>query len=170
MPLTTKASPISKPIHVSEVTGNPSRRFVLTPFGSLGDVLPFIAIGAELRDRGHEVIVITNGAFRDHVESAGLVFVECGTAEEYRETIANPDLFDGLIKGIKLLIHTSGEMVTRLFETIESVWADGNVLVGHYTSYGARIFEEVHGVRAVTLNLAPSSSNFNNIILSIPRL
>jgi rhamnosyltransferase subunit B len=34
-------------------------RIVVTTIGSLGDLHPMIAIGLELRDRGHEIVFAT---------------------------------------------------------------------------------------------------------------
>src|ERR671916_358277 len=52
----------------------PGKRIVLATFGSPGDLHPFLAIGAELRARGHQPIVATSGLYRDHVAAAGLGF------------------------------------------------------------------------------------------------
>ncbi|MBK4735452.1 glycosyltransferase [Noviherbaspirillum pedocola] len=50
------------------------RRIVLATAGSLGDLHPFLALGVELRRRGHQVVVATNHAHRTPVENAGLAF------------------------------------------------------------------------------------------------
>ena len=46
-------------------------RIVLTTFGSLGDVHPKIALGLELRKRGHEVVFNVMEAFREKFETLG---------------------------------------------------------------------------------------------------
>ncbi len=50
------------------------RRIVLTTFGSLGDLHPFLALGLGLRDRGHEPIIATSECYRAKVEALGLGF------------------------------------------------------------------------------------------------
>ena len=52
----------------------PSRHIVFATSGSLGDLHPFLALGSELRRRGHRVTVATNAAHEAHVARAGLGF------------------------------------------------------------------------------------------------
>jgi len=49
-------------------------RILLTTFGSLGDLHPYLAIGIALRRRGHDVTVATHGDYRDRTLAAGLAF------------------------------------------------------------------------------------------------
>jgi rhamnosyltransferase subunit B len=56
----------------------PAKRIVLATFGSPGDLHPFLAIGAELRARGHQTVVATSALYRDHVAAANLKFARCG--------------------------------------------------------------------------------------------
>jgi UDP:flavonoid glycosyltransferase YjiC (YdhE family) len=55
-------------------TGSRKARIVLTTFGSLGDLHPYLAVGLGLLARGHEVIVATSGTYRARVEALGLGF------------------------------------------------------------------------------------------------
>ena len=49
---------------------------ILLPFGSAGDVLPFVWLGRLLRERGHRVTIITSAPFDDFVRATGMDF--CG--------------------------------------------------------------------------------------------
>ena len=51
-----------------------SGHFLLTTFGSLGDLHPYIAVGLGLRERGHTVTIGTSEAYRLKIESEGLRF------------------------------------------------------------------------------------------------
>ena len=53
-------------------------RVVLAPFGSRGDVQPFLALGCGLRARGHEVVVAAATSFRSWVEEMGFIFRPVG--------------------------------------------------------------------------------------------
>ena len=66
---------------------------LLVTIGSAGDVHPFVGLGVALKQRGHRVTVITNPYFMQTVEHAGLALISLGTADEYRKTIQNPDLW-----------------------------------------------------------------------------
>jgi rhamnosyltransferase subunit B len=65
---------------------------LLAPFGSSGDVNPFVGIGARMHQRGHRVTVIANEHYSDLVESEGLEFVASSTEEEYQRLFNHPDL------------------------------------------------------------------------------
>ena len=44
---------------------------VVATFGSLGDLHPYLALGAGLQVRGHAVTIATSSAHRTRVEAAG---------------------------------------------------------------------------------------------------
>src|SRR5213079_2156620 len=58
--------------------------------GSLGDNLPFMALGAELARRGHEVRLYGNGYFQRHAEERGLHFTATSEALEYENFLNSP--------------------------------------------------------------------------------
>lgn len=68
------------------------RRVLIATVGSGGDVHPYLAIGVELRRRGHAVMMLTNPHFEPRVRHAGLEFLPIGTAEEYRAVVTSPEL------------------------------------------------------------------------------
>src|SRR5687768_2045927 len=50
------------------------RRIVLTTFGSLGDLHPYVAIALELRSRGHDTVIATSPTYREKLEALGIAF------------------------------------------------------------------------------------------------
>lgn len=50
-------------------------RIILTTFGSLGDLHPYLAIALELKRRGHQAVVATHGLYRERIEAMQLEFV-----------------------------------------------------------------------------------------------
>ena len=66
---------------------------LLLPFGSAGDVFPFIWLGRLLRARGHQVTMITACLFEDQARAAGLDFVPLGKAEEFDAMVRDPRLW-----------------------------------------------------------------------------
>lgn len=50
------------------------KRIVLNTFGSFGDIHPNLALGMELRARGHSVVIATMQIYREKVEKVGLEF------------------------------------------------------------------------------------------------
>jgi UDP:flavonoid glycosyltransferase YjiC (YdhE family) len=61
-------------MHAVDPANHRRRRIVLTTFGSLGDLHPYIAVALGLRERGHEAIIATSGSYRQKVEALGLGF------------------------------------------------------------------------------------------------
>src|SRR5690348_7676326 len=49
-------------------------RIVFTPWGSLGDLHPYLAVALEMKRRGHDVLVATSNVYREKVEGEGLRF------------------------------------------------------------------------------------------------
>ncbi len=49
-------------------------RVLISTVGSRGDVQPFVALGAELSKRGHDVTMATHAPFRSTVEAHGMTF------------------------------------------------------------------------------------------------
>ena len=49
-------------------------KIVLAPYGSLGDLHPFLAIALELRDRGHKILITTLEAYREKIQTLGFEF------------------------------------------------------------------------------------------------
>ncbi len=60
-------------------------RFLLNPCGTSGDVHPYIAVGRELLQRGHEVFLLTNPAFRGIAEKESIPFVPIGEPLDWKE-------------------------------------------------------------------------------------
>lgn len=134
-----------------------SLNILLTPVGSAGDVHPYIGIGRALRERGHDVTLITAGTFEATARRAGLDFIACPSAEEFEQTTHDPDLWHPR-RGLALVMRTIGEHVPDVYREIERRVQPGRtVLVGHTIGFAARIYEEKHRIPAVTLHLAPSA-------------
>jgi UDP:flavonoid glycosyltransferase YjiC (YdhE family) len=69
-------------------------RIVVTTAGTLGDFVPFLALGGKLKDRGHEVAMAVNPSMLAQAESAGLEPVPCGRPFGAEEVRRRADLFD----------------------------------------------------------------------------
>jgi UDP:flavonoid glycosyltransferase YjiC (YdhE family) len=97
--------------------------FILTPVGSVGDVLPFVALGRRLSERGHEVVLLGNEYFRELVERSALPFVGIGSREKYGAVLNHPDLWHptrgGLIVARQMVAQTS-EMFHAVMKQVRS--------------------------------------------------
>src|ERR1039458_5562014 len=61
--------------------------------GSAGDVHPNVGLALALSRRGHRVILVAAAVFETLARRVGLPFVGFGTAEDYYQTLRDPDLW-----------------------------------------------------------------------------
>ncbi|MCG3180212.1 MAG: O-mycaminosyltylonolide 6-deoxyallosyltransferase [Phycisphaerae bacterium] len=136
---------------------NSSLNILLMPVGSAGDVHPFLAVGLELRRRGHGVCLATNGHFRAVVEGAGLRFIELGSSAEYDRIADNPDLWHRT-RGGPLVFREAASPVMRMsYDIIEAEWSAGPlVVIASSLAFGARVAQDRLGVPTATCHLQPT--------------
>lgn len=67
---------------------------IIATTGTGGDILPFIALGQGLKDRGHRVLMLVPSFHEAIVLAAGVPYQTFGTIDEYRAALNNPDLWD----------------------------------------------------------------------------
>ncbi len=129
---------------------------VLVPFGSAGDVYPFIGIGSELKRRGHRVSMITAGYFEDLAVQAGFEFAPFMSRSEYLEVIGDPDLWHPQ-RSVPLLatrcVIPAIPVIYRLIE--ERYRPTDTVVVAGSLALGARVAQEKLRVPLTTIHLQP---------------
>lgn len=129
------------------------------PFGSAGDVYPFIGLGRELRRRGHHVTLATNERFGPAVNRADIEFAQQGTNEQFEEALANPDLWHPR-RGLEAVVGNRfmAEALQAQFDLIaeRKKQFPGLVVVAGTLSLGARVAREVLPIRLCTMHLQPS--------------
>jgi UDP:flavonoid glycosyltransferase YjiC (YdhE family) len=139
----------------SRVTTTPLN-VIMTPVGSAGDVLPFLAIGRELRARGHRVTVITAEPFGEAARRSGLAFDAFPSTDVFDSTVLDPKLWDP-VAGFRVVMRRVSQYLPEAYAHVAAHHVPGRtVLVGHSIAFATRVFEERNGVPAVTLHLSPS--------------
>jgi rhamnosyltransferase subunit B len=150
--------------------GGCALKILLTPIGSHGDVHPFVGLGMELKQRGHEVIVLANEHFRNLIERAELPFVEFGTAAQYQEALSDPLVWHPT-EGLKVILKFTSQAIRPLYDLIAERYLPGETVVVHSPlAVGARLAQEKLGVPAVTVHLAPSSLRSLQLPLNLANL
>jgi rhamnosyltransferase subunit B len=138
--------------------------FLLTPVGSSGDVHPFVGIGRVLRQRGHDVTLLTAEPFRRMSERAGLRFIGTHSEADFDRMTKHPDLWRGR-RGMTLVLETLASVMRADYQHIADAYEPGRtVLIGHALGFATRVFEEVHGAPAATVHLAPSIFRSNYLL------
>ncbi|WP_169972731.1 glycosyltransferase [Tautonia rosea] len=135
------------------------KRVVLVTFGSLGDLHPYIALGLELKRRGHCPVIATSEHWRSKVEAEGLPFApvrpDAPDPDEMKAFLAR--LFDSR-QGAKVVI--SELMMPALRESFEDTRraSEGaDLLVAHPLTFSVRLISELDGIPWASSVLAPLS-------------
>ena len=134
-------------------------KIVLATFGSLGDLHPMIAIGIELKHRGHEVTFATMEYYREKLEAIGL---DCApmaphmdpSTVEMEEFRAMVDAKTGPEKIIRDLIMPS---LKQMYDDLLAAIENADVLITGELIYAARSVIEKTGIKWVSTTLAPIS-------------
>lgn len=131
---------------------------LLFPFGSQGDVRPLVAIGAALRARGHDVLLLANPRFERMAKGADLPFEPIGTVEEYSAVLDNPDLWHPR-RGPRLFHeYTFGADLERQLEAVERCRVDhSTVVIGGAFAVGAALAAEKLGLPLVKVLGQPAA-------------
>ncbi len=98
--------------------------FLLTPVGSSGDVHPFVGIGRALRERGHDVTLLTAEPFRRISERAGLHFVGTQSEEAFDRVTKHPDLWHSR-RGLTLVLQTLASVMRGDYPRIADAYRAG---------------------------------------------
>lgn len=133
------------------------KRIILATFGSPGDLQPFLAIGRELCQRGHDPTIATSEIYRDEVERAGLAFAPVRPNRLRGQQ--DPDFLDRLTKGIE----TPGEVFRQMFlpsmrestEDLLQVVASADLVISHTLVAGGRLAAEARGVPWISAVMQP---------------
>jgi UDP:flavonoid glycosyltransferase YjiC (YdhE family) len=131
-------------------------RILIMAVGSLGDILPFTALGTELRQRGHEVIFYGNDYFRRHVEEAGLRFRATSPAAEHEAFLHSPGTTDpkqamrAVASSVMGKVEASHQIMAR------DVLPGQTVALASTFAFAARLLRDTHSLPCAVVHLAPS--------------
>lgn len=123
------------------------------PFGSAGDVFPFIWLGKLLKARGYRVTMVTTCIFAEAAAAAGIDFVGLGTLEEV-EAIGEDRRIWKLGIGTKVVLDYAVEWSERYLEAVGKL-GEVDLIMAPLTAFGARMAREKHGIPLVTVHLQP---------------
>jgi UDP:flavonoid glycosyltransferase YjiC (YdhE family) len=131
-------------------------RILLTTFGSYGDLHPYIAIGIELRSRGHQVTLATSEVYRAKVEAEGLSFHPVRPDITLNDQEQLGYVFDRK-HGSERVLRYIAEHTREGYEDILPAAKQADVIVTHIITYGAILAAEKLGMPWISSLLAPCS-------------
>jgi rhamnosyltransferase subunit B len=130
--------------------------FTISPFGSAGDVHPFLGLALKLRERGHDVLFLTTGYFEEAVRRHGLEYLELGTKEEFLEAINNPELWSQS-KSFAHVFNGVASVFRRHYDVLaEQHQRRKTVAISSCLGFGARIAQESLRIPLISIHLQPA--------------
>jgi len=134
-------------------------RIVLTTFGTLGDLNPYIAVARELGARGHRPVIATHASYRERVERAGSEFhpvrpdfTDFGDLEEvYRRSM------DARGGSRYVVLRLALPFVRASYEDLRAACRGADALVSHMLTFAAPLVAEQGDIPRIHTLLQPYS-------------
>jgi MGT family glycosyltransferase len=140
-------------------TKTAGRRIVLTTFGSFGDIHPYIAVGLELKARGHHPSIATSPLYREKIEATGLGFhpvrPDIPPPEENIETVLK--VMDVRKGGEYIFKELLSPHVRDSYEDLREATRDADLLITHVITLAATVLAQKSGIPWISTVLAPTS-------------
>ncbi len=130
-------------------------KYVITSFGSLGDLNPYVGLGRALKARGHDVVLALPGHYIPFVEAAGFRghAVRPDIDPNQRDVVRR--IMDPLRGAEYLIRDLMMPVVEDAYADLDAIVEDGDVLLSHPLTYAAPVLAEYRGLRWASTVLAP---------------
>jgi rhamnosyltransferase subunit B len=133
------------------------KRIVLSTFGSLGDLYPYLAIARGLKGRGHLPIIATSTAHGQTVEGLGLEFH--AVRPDVPDPSEDPDTMRRVMdrrRGTEVVIQEWVLPALRSsFDDLMSAAEGADLLVSHLLTFATPMVAELRGIPWVSTALQP---------------
>lgn len=131
-------------------------KFLLTAFGSYGDVHPMMGLGVELAARGHAVTLIANPYFEEEIAARGLNFLPAGTREDYLKLTEHPGLWHPWRSLQVVFRYGVAGLLESTYEQIVEHYAPGEtVIAAHGLDAASRVAHDKLGAPVAAVVYAP---------------
>jgi UDP:flavonoid glycosyltransferase YjiC (YdhE family) len=132
-------------------------RIVITSAGTLGDFVPFVALGKRLQARGHQVRMAVNSAMIPHVASAGLESAPCGRAFGVEEARQRTSVFDHWTRLSDEAIREEWSHldIEQSYHDLEVACRDSTLLIASTLQMAGAMVHEKTGIPWITVSLLP---------------
>lgn len=128
-------------------------RILILTLGTRGDVQPYVALGSQLRDRGHDVTISTGRGFGAMIEAQGLRAAPIST--DVRALLQSPEIQRALrtLRGKVAAWRTSKAMVRQ---QLDDTWDVARALQPETIVYHPKAFVAPYLARALGAQAIPS--------------
>jgi len=137
-------------------------KITILVYGSLGDVQPYVALGAGLARAGHDVRVAADPFYESLILRQGLSFVPVsGNPTEVLESEAGQTFMDGqasILKRMSAYGAFNREMADHIAKNLEESWTacrDAEAFIFSFLAYGGYHIAEKLGVPSFAVAISP---------------
>jgi UDP:flavonoid glycosyltransferase YjiC (YdhE family) len=131
---------------------------LLIPFGTAGDVHPFLGVANVLRQRGHRVTVVADSAFENVIRHDGLEFECLSKPEESANLMHHPDLWHPTRCYPLIFKRAVAPKIKPVFEYIRANHIPKQtVIVASNLALGARVACEKFRIPMISMYVSPMS-------------
>jgi UDP:flavonoid glycosyltransferase YjiC (YdhE family) len=134
-----------------------AKRIVLSTYGSLGDLHPLIAVGLELRERGHDVVFATNFSHEERVTRHGFAFHAIRPHVSPDDPVAIAYLMDLKRGPERMLRELLFPALRDMYADLSEACAGADLLFAGELVYAAPMLAEKAGIPWASFALAPLS-------------
>ena len=130
-------------------------KFVITSFGSFGDLNPYVGLGRALKARGHDVVLALPRHYIPFVEAAGLRghAVRPDIDPSQRDVVRR--VMDPLRGAEYLVRELMMPLVEESYADLDAIVENDDVLISHPLTFAAPVLAEYRGLRWASSVLAP---------------
>ncbi|NPC86790.1 glycosyltransferase family 1 protein [Pyxidicoccus fallax] len=142
-------------------------RAVLTNFGSLGDVQPFLNLAVELKRHGHHPVLAAAPSYRAIAEPHGIDFAPVGPDLRQAQTaitqtvMMTPDVFQST-GDLSQLFQPLSEALPRMLEDLRAVCRGADVLISGRVQPAARMVHDLTHIPFVSVLVEHTGSGGGN--------
>jgi UDP:flavonoid glycosyltransferase YjiC (YdhE family) len=137
-------------------------RVLLVPFGSHGDVHPFVALGHSLRARGHSVTFVISDYFGPLVRGLGFDAVSLGDAGSFADVMRDPEIWHPR-RGFAVVAREVLKYTRLIYTSVRALYVPHEtVAVGATLAFAVRLASEAIGLPAATVHLQPAIFHSNH--------
>jgi UDP:flavonoid glycosyltransferase YjiC (YdhE family) len=134
-----------------------ARRILLATVGSLGDLHPYLALGRELKRRGHTAVVATLRAYGPRVEAAGLRFHPCRPDLDPADPVALKRAMDRRRGAEYIIRELALGHLRESFADLRAGAEGADLVVTHPVVFAAQLVARASGKPWVSVALSPVS-------------
>lgn len=127
---------------------------ILVTLGTDGDVFPYAALGAKLRERGHRVQFVATAIYQSLAESQGFDFHVLISKAENDELFDNPDFWNPRKCG-PVAAKWGVKFIRRQYELLATLITRDAVLVVNPSVFAAAMVHEKFGTPMASVLLQP---------------